>query len=253
MSGATEAVFDLLPASRDSLESISAQVRDIQHAFAGKTRRYMEAAVYDVVAIGLFLLKAEMQFLLRARPDTVSGRRQKRNEKGQMEAGEGFTQWLETEHPDINERTSRRYRNAARNVGLTSDHTLEDVDAMRVEKKLHERTLTDLYKVPALPGSPAEKEPEEAPADLAEQTQRDFFAILDQVLVLRDDTPADRYEANTTRLHATLEAYTGCKWIMLEEKPGLDTGRHGEAGPEGTKRKKKRAAAAAKRGKGKGK
>lgn len=219
-----------MTASKDSLESISAQIRDIQHSFSELTTGYLNKAVYKVVAIGLYLLKGEMNFLLTAQVCKVHTKSRKRNDKGQLQAQEGFTSWLEKAHPDITQNTSQRFRNAARRVGLTSDSTLADVEQLRETQALHGKTLTELYKALPAPGGDDGDQGDGGSSipSLVHQTQLDLFSTLDQVLVLREQMEPQEYEATHLRLHATLERLTGAKWVMTDEPPSIDASEHGD-------------------------
>lgn len=204
------------PGAPMQLEEIADHIRQIDARIQETTRGFQNEVIYDIVGKGLLLLKAEAVYLVSDLPETVSGRRHERNEKGQLAAQEGFTKWLGDTFPELNERTARNYRNAARNAGLTSDHTLDDVQALKTALVLHEKKPTDLYKLADALKTPEKQDPAPAP-NLVADLMHDLFAALDQALQLRGQFDDQPFEAVTTRLRDTLQRWTGTGWIMGQE------------------------------------
>ncbi len=213
------------------LAEIEDHIRQLDARINEKTRGYHNEVIYDIVGKGLMLLKGRDVHLRqgqKALVETVStsGKQPtsralaKAEEKGEQ----GFLGWLEASFPDQSTRTARNYMNAARNAGLTSDHALADVEALKLTAALHEKKPTDLYRLEdALKTTP---EPDNTPpANLVADVQRDLFNYLDQALQIRNEMDHEAYEATTQRLQSTLEALTGCKWGIVD---GNDSAQHGE-------------------------
>lgn len=217
------------------LAEIEDHIRAIDARIDGCTRGFHNEVIYEIVGKGLMLLKGREAHLRqgqKALVETVSTSGKQPTSKALAKAEEasekGFLAWLDEKFPEQSSRTARNYMNAARNVGLTSDHTLDDVQALKLTMALHEKKPTDLYRLAdAVSETPDENEPAPQPNLVADLT-RDLFSYLDDAIVLRDNMEPEQYEAVHSRLHATLEKLTGAKWVMLEEAPSADGAQHGE-------------------------
>lgn len=211
----------------DHIIQLDAQIND-------RTRAYHNEVIYDIVAKGLMLLKGREIHLRqgqKALVETVSTSGKQPTPKALAKAEEkgeqGFIAWLEKTFPEQSARTARNYMNAARNACLTSDHGLADVAALRQTGALNEKKPTDLYRLEdSLKDKPAELP--EPKIDLVGDTDAALFEILDDALQLRDDHDVEPYEAVTTRVQAFLEAWTGCKWSMVDD--ANDSAQHGDVG-----------------------
>lgn len=216
------------------LAEIEDHIRQFDARIEDRTRGYHNEVIYDIVGKGLMLLKGRAEHLnITGRPKSgetvspLSKKEAKQLVKLEEKGEQGFLSWFDTTFPGQQIRTARNYMNAARNAGLTSDHGLEDVEALRTALALHEKKPTDLYR---LADKVSETPPEDTtpPPNLVADTQRDLFAYLDQALVLRDQMDAEVFEAVHVRLHATLEKLTGAKWIMADEAPSTNGAQHGD-------------------------
>lgn len=127
-----------------NIDSVAREVRRQFSILEGLKLPPPDEHIYLVVSVGLFLLKAEAQFLLSKKPDAPN--KQARDSHGQMLPGDGFLKWLSDEFPTMGSRAALRYRTAARNVGLTSEHTQSDIESLRSAKALHGRVATRLYR-----------------------------------------------------------------------------------------------------------
>ncbi len=100
---------------------------------------------YDMIEIGWILLqgKAAIDHGMSGKTNAA------KNETDTVsDPISGFGKWVAETFAEINERTARRYMNAARNMKLSADSTLEDVHALRAANALGDRRLTDLYLPP---------------------------------------------------------------------------------------------------------
>ncbi|MEO7933233.1 MAG: hypothetical protein ABIT76_08760 [Chthoniobacterales bacterium] len=231
----TLAVLDSLPPMRRvkrgepvSIETLEQQISDLLSADFARELAWRNESIYDRVAIGLCLLKGrELHLDISGRPkksgnvSALSKADKKKQEKAEL----GFYNWLEERFPNFNRRTATNYMNAARNCGLTSDHSLEDVDALKTAQALHDKTSKDLYRLvdTLKTTTPEDNTP---PPDLIADWQLSFFDVLDTTLTVRDDLTPEQYEATHTRLHATLEKLTGMRWVMTSD-PVEEEGEHG--------------------------
>ncbi len=212
------------------LAEIEDHIRSFDAKIAERTRAYQNEVIYDIVAKGLMLLKARETHLKQGQKTLVetvstSAKKQARALAKQEEEGErGFLAWLESRFPGQSSRTARNYMNAARNCALTSDHDLDDVEALRQAQALHEKKPTDLYRLTDTPPPPPGNS--EQPRNLVTEVQMELFGVLDQVVSVRDDMSADQYEAAWIRMKETLEKFTGAAWEMV------NTSSHGEHGEE---------------------
>lgn len=214
-----------------SLDVLETQIRDFLGADQAREREYQNAAIYDRVAIGLCLLKGRELHLQKAGRPKNCGNGSTISAKAEGKADLGFIAWLETKFPGFSTRTARNYMNGARNCGLTADHSLEDVDALRTAQALHDKTAKELYRLEdALKDQPDHDDQAPAP-NLVAAVQLDLFRDLDQALQLRDEFSAEDYEATFTRIKATLERFTGCEWVMTDKPVTVEAGTHGELQP----------------------
>lgn len=227
------AVEVIPPENPGDLASIEAGIRQLQQGLDNRTREYFNKTIYDIVTLGLYFLKAEAIHLLSAQPATVAGGCRKRSKSGQLQAGDGFTAWALDKFPEISERSTRNYRNAARNAGLTADDTMESVIRLREAKMLHDRKPTDLYrlkdKAPAHPAALLT-----APNFIWE-IMRDLSAHQGAALAARGSMSGEEYEAVQSRTKEFLDAFTGATWGM---EGASSVGSHGSTIlviPEGTK------------------
>lgn len=209
-----------------SLDVLETQIRDLLHSDISREQEWQRTAIYDRVAIGLCLLKGRELHLQKAgRPK--NGGNGSTISKAEQKAETGFLDWIEVQFPGFSTRTARNYMNGARNCGLTSDHGLEDVEALRTAQALHDKTAKELYQIKDAVKPTTTDAPAPAPNLVADLT-RDLFGYLDDALTLRDQMEPEAFEAVHTRLHATLEKLTGAKWIMADDAAALDGAQHGE-------------------------
>jgi len=211
------------------LAEIEDHIRELDAKIDDRTRGYHNEVIYDIVAKGLMLLKGRAAHQTETLTQFQKGNKKAAKNGGETvsppsekhlvrlgEVGEkGFLAWFEETFEGQQIRTARNYMNAARNAGLTSDHGLEDVEALRVAAALHEKKPTDLYR---LADAPSKTPTDLPPAQISHvaEVQRDLFSYLDQTLQLRDDMEPEDFAATTQRLQATLEKLTGGKWAMVD-------------------------------------
>jgi hypothetical protein len=215
------------PTNSIALADIEAHLRRIDAQIAEHTRGFHNTVIYDIVAKGLLLLKANAAHNAQG---TRTDRKKPRATVAQSPAAPGFDQWLEDHFPDTSRRSAYNYMNAARNAGLTSDHTLEDVDALRESLALHEKKPTDLYRLPdSLKPAPSLDDPA-PPVNLAAQVQLELFSVLDQTITARESMDPATYEATWHRMQTTLEAFTGTRWTMQDAASATtdDSAQHGD-------------------------
>lgn len=176
--------------------------------------------VYDVVAFGLHLLKAKQ--IHQSDHLTRFGAQKPPSEAAQssgadtVSAPEGYHAWIEEKFPDLNERTARRYANAALNAGFTAESDLKAVARLRKTKALHAKQLSDLYRSPKLLTDSTEPEPEKETYDLIRETIAALGEQCDAIIALREQLKPKQYEAVIDRLHETLQLLTGTKWDQVE-------------------------------------
>lgn len=241
--------LDVLPPVRRTkagkpvpIDVLETQIRDLLAADFSREQAYRNEAVYDRVAVGLCLIKGR-EIHLRQGQTLTSGNvstSPKGLAKAEAKADQGFITWIEEQFPNFSTRTARNYMNAARNCGLTSDHSLEDVDALKTAQALHDKTAKELYQLAdalKTPDAPAKPEPA---VRLVPTVQAELFQSLDQTITLRDQMRDDEYEATWTRLQATLEKFTGYAWRMADEPASADGAQHGEISRSPKKAKTKK-------------
>jgi hypothetical protein len=224
---ATSVDLEIVPRDEQQLTDAARQVRELRGVVSAKT----VDLIYDVVALGVYLLKCRDVHCRQGRRtdlvETVST---------SDDPDAGFLVFLEKEfcrgsaefdtdeehrrHVNATLRSFRNYMNAARNATLTGDHTLEDVQRLREKHFLDNLNLTDLYRL-------QDKEPEQQPPPQPKPSvhatySADLSKLCSEILTLKDDCPSEFYEANHTLLKSTLEAYTGAEWVIA------GTANHGE-------------------------
>lgn len=207
-----------------SLAVLETQIRDLLQADFSREQAFRNESVYDRVAVGLCLLKGRELHLRKGGRPQNSGNVSTVSKKAEDKAEISFNKWIEESFPAFTTRTARNYMNGARNCGLTSDHGLEDVQALRTAQALHDKTAKELYKLADALKTPEKAELPPVPNLVADVT-RDLFAALDQALQLRDQFEPDGFEAVTTRTLAFLEKWTGARWVM---GTGDDGAQHGD-------------------------
>jgi hypothetical protein len=228
------------------IAEIEDHLRRLDSKITEHTREYQNTVIYDIVGKGLLLLKArEIHLASAGRPkivetvSTISKKDAKALAKMEAKGDQGFIAWLEEAFPDQTTRTARNYMNAARNAGLTSDHSLDDVDTLKRAMALHEKKPTDLYRLVDKDETPAPPA-NEPPVNLVADFQRDFFSCLDIAITMRDDMDAPAYEATWQRMQATLEKFTGAKWVITDGEN--DAASHGDQHAPKSKSRKASAA-----------
>jgi len=217
------------------LSTLEEQILDYHRADKEKESAFLHSALYDRIAIGLCLLKAQQIHLCA----TVARRSKK---SGRLQSADGFDKWLSefiSRHPDFGRRSAYNYINGAINSGLTSDHGIEHVEAMRAAHALEGKTLKELYRLKDK--TPPATKPEPPGPTLVQQAQVALFESLDATITLRDDMAAEVFEACHLRLKETLEKFTGQRWAPVDEVGNAD-GEHGELAPVATKKKPYRTA-----------
>lgn len=230
------------PGAAMPLVEIEEHIRGFDAKITDRTYGYHNEVIYDIAAEGLMFLKAQAHYVFSNLRETVSLKCRKRNGKGQLAAAEdGFFGWLRRTYcqgPFKNEaeaarffqskkRSAYNYMKLATNNGLTSDHTLDHIEAMRADKALHGRNPTEFYKGQlALDAANIEPEKPEPPVNLVAEVKRDLFEYLDQALSLRDEMPPEDYEDTWHRLRDTLQKLTGRQWEMQGEPPMINATEH---------------------------
>jgi hypothetical protein len=219
---------ELVASNEQQLTNAIAQVREIESVIHQKTTDL----IYDIVAAGVYWLKVRDIHC--------------RQGQSTYEAESGFLNLIEREftrhdldeagqkkHFQAKARTIRNYMTAARNAGLTGDHTLEDVQRLRDRHALDDKRVTDLYRL-------QDKEPDnQTPPqrNLVAEAAQDLSRVFGDILKLRDETPAEIYEANVTLMKSAMESYTGHPWGYVA--PGTE-GEHGEVTVIAAKAKKQK-------------
>jgi len=219
----------IAPGQVSPLPEIERQLGLIDARVAELNRQYNNELVYFIVAKGLMFLKAKASLeppyetvshgenptrnalsLGKTPCETVSHGLRRNGKAGRFEGS--FLKWLAEKWPDTAPRTAQNCMNAARNAGLTSDHSLEDVEALRAAEVLHGKTASELYRL----ADALKDKPTHAPSlplpNLVAAVQLDLFRDLDQILAVRGDMEPDDFEATTQRILATLVAFTGHAW-----------------------------------------
>lgn len=210
------------------LAEIEEHIRALDAKIEDRTRGYHNEVIYDIVGKGLMLLKAN------ALHNAQGSRTDRKKLRATVAQGfaEGFDAWFAERYPEQSRRTTYNYMNAARNAGLTSDHSLADVEALRTAMALHEKKPTDLYRLPDALKPPASTELP-PPINLAAQVQLELFSALDQALTAKESMDGETYEATWQRMQATLQAFTGARWVMSDEPLDDDSAQHGDMHSDG--------------------
>lgn len=203
-----------------SLDVIEAQMRDLLTIDAEKTREWFTSAIYDRVAVGLCLLKAQQMHLC-----LTVGRRSKKS--GQLESAEGFNAWLGSKFPGFSRATAYNYINAARNCGLTSDDGLDAVEDMRAGQRLHDKTAKELYRLNGALKTPDKHIPE-PPLNLVAQVWAATSTQLGELRAVREQMEPDQYGTICAALQQALEDFTGAGWVMTGDRAQIDGAAHGE-------------------------
>lgn len=204
------------------------EISKFQRSIAKKSRDL----VYEIVSAGLFLLKLRELHLAQGQHPALGGG------DGDGEP-HGFYRVIEDEfaNPDIEDdgerrkhlaallRTTRNYMTAARNAGLTAEHEIADVQRLKKQHALDDRTASELYRLKDKTPHPAASDDDEKP-NLAAQAAGDLSAACDAIRSLRDQTDPDVYQANVTTLRETLDLYTDARWDMVES--AVDHAEHAE-------------------------
>ncbi|MGA3169451.1 MAG: hypothetical protein ABSE62_00405 [Chthoniobacteraceae bacterium] len=133
-------------------------------------------------------------------------------------------------------RAFQRYMAAAKFFGLNGDHTLEDVERLREKGAFSGLTFSEVSKPKQLAGAPPEQRPKPSVHGTCSAS---LSKLCSEIVSLKDDCPADLYEANHTLLKSTLEAYTGAEWVMAGTS---NHGAHGRVSSPNGKRKAARKA-----------
>jgi hypothetical protein len=207
---ATVADFKLLkPADRRALGDYAKEIRRAYGSIDIRTRRFHDEVVYDLVEVGLYLLKAKEA------------------------VGHGnFIDFLESETVadlNISDRSANRYMNAARNVGLTEDSAASDIDRLRKAKALHGRKPTDLYQLQDRQPTTDNDEPDrQSRWSLVRDSAIAMRDACDTALQMREQMSKKAFETLAARLHATLEAFTGSDWDMVAKRKRNHFKEHGD-------------------------
>lgn len=166
-----------------------------------KTKTYQNAVVYDIVEQGLWLLKAK-----------------------KIIPHGGFGDFLKSDTVsdlEIQERSARRYMQAAENAGLTHKSKPADIAKLRKAKTLHGVKPTDLYKLPPAQEDDQEEEepePEKTQEELIGAEVSDFSKALLALNEFREFVTNPQFERVENELHAALEQWSDCSWEA--GKPG---------------------------------
>lgn len=194
--------FDvLLPEKLDSLKDIEG----VMSRLLRQELQIREWERFNIIIQGLCFLKAREIHLAQGKRDGEEGfyRWHRTLLSGGALSDEAATEADAEKAFQSASRKARNYMNAARNHGLTAEHSLDDVRALRASGAL-EKPLNYRLKDREQDGGAGEP----PPLDLPEEAMRSLFAALDQVLELRDETPSQVYEAITTRIFESAAAYT---------------------------------------------
>ena len=135
---------------RQTIEAKRAEVR--QFLFSSQID-----VAYDLVEIGWIFLqgKAAIEHGMTGKQNAS-----KNGHETVSHPSAGFLKWLWSAAPGIEARSAQNYMNAARNLGLSAESSLEDVRALRDADALEGKKLKDVYKAPGnddggnKPGSP---------------------------------------------------------------------------------------------------
>ena len=244
-----QSIPDKTVAVRDTTQQLIAAADQVRHIEVD-LHRHVTSAIKCATGLGVYLLKIRSIHCQQGRRnelvDNVST-------SPEAESEQGFLAYLEKEfcrgnaecdtdeehrrHVDSRLRAFRRYMNAARYFGLNGDHTLEDVECLEVSGAFASLTLTEIYKPKELPDATPEQRPKPS---VHATVSASLSQLCSEILTLKDDCPADFYDANHTLLKSTLEAYTGAEWVMAGT---VNKGEHGELHqPNGSNRKPAKAA-----------
>ncbi|GEM_PF-5892315 len=173
---------------------------------------------YEVVALGLLYKKAQVAF--RCDPGYMalsSGGNVSTSNNGQED---GFYAWCAArmkapyETPEErkkfrnNARSIRNYMIACENAGLTSESTLADVAAAKKRHILHDKTLTELYRLKDKTETKDNGDGETAP-NLHADVLADLASVCDSVRALREDFKPDEFDTACNTLRDTLAEMTG--------------------------------------------
>jgi len=221
---------ELVPSHDQQLTNAIAQVRELESAINAKAIDL----VYDIVAAGVYWLKIR-DLHCREHLTQFHGVETVSTPEGDADQSAGFLNLIEREftrhdldeagqkkHFQAKARTIRNYMTAARNAGLTGDHTLEDVQRLRDQHALDDKRVTDLYR---LQDSEPGGDQTPPPRNLVAEAAQDLSRVIGDILKVKDETPPELYEANVTLLRSSLEAYTGHSWGFVA--PGAEPD-HGE-------------------------
>lgn len=226
------------PGAPMPLTEIEENIRALDARIDDRTRGYHNEVIYDIVGKGLMLLKGREAHLAQESTqfkkrgvETVSTPSAKQLAKIGEQGERGFLAWLGEKFEGQSTRTARNYMNAARNAGLTSDHTLADVEALRQTAALHEKKPTDLYRLADALQTPALPDKPEPVANIVAQTFAEAKTGVSALVAQRDQMEPEVYETAWTWLKSELETFTGRAWCPLEDRPFAEAQQHGELHP----------------------
>jgi len=187
---------EIVPAfDSPKLKRIGVEIVAAANVVDEKTRKFKNQLIYDIVALGVALMRAK------------------------AEVGHGhFEDYLKSDTVSvlgITDRTARRYMAAAENAGLSENSTVRDVLALRKAKALHGKNPTDLYRLKS--GDEETKPTAGETADLVRDTLDRLETECDAAITLRERMNDRLYERCWRKLQLTLETLTDTGWQEVEK------------------------------------
>lgn len=201
--------IDLVPPP-ESIEEIEEHLTPV----LGKVQRKTEDLLYDMVHVGLYLMKAQVAHRCIT-CDTGSDGKFVGSEDG------GFRAWLDAKFPQISRMTAYRYINGAKNCGLAIGDGAEAIETLRSAHALAGKTAGDLYRLvaPNDQNSGGTGEGEQLTFNLVRDTATSLREQCEAVLQLRDRLDKKAFSTVCARIHRTLEDLTGQPWGPASDRP----------------------------------
>lgn len=202
--------LELVPPN-ESIEAIEEELTPVLQKVSRKT----EDLLYDIVHVGLCLLKAQQVHRCNT-CYTGSDGKFVESEEG------GLRRWIEDKYPQISRMSAYRYITAATNCGLTHLDDFSVIEKLRAAHALKGKTAGELYRLPAAPNDDESSSPDEEKEprwSIIRSAAVDLRERCEEIQKIRDLMSPEAFSTVCARLHATLESLTHQNWGVVEERP----------------------------------